>query len=149
MKKILYIDMDGVLADWNTAIKALPQETRDRYAGKIDELHGLFGTLKPLPGAIEAFELLASAFDVYILSTPSWNNPSSWSDKLLWVQQYLGKNAEKRLILSHRKDLNLGAFLIDDRLKNGADKFTGEHIHFGTAKFPGWPSVINYLMART
>ena len=149
MKKILYIDMDGVLADWNTAIKALPQETRDRYADKIDELDGLFGTLKPLPGAIEAFELLASAFDVYILSTPSWNNPSSWSDKLFWVQRYLGKNAEKRLILSHRKDLNLGDFLIDDRLKNGADKFTGERIHFGTAKFSGWPSVINYLMART
>lgn len=148
MRKILYIDMDGVLVDWASTVEALPKETRDRYAGRIDEMDGLFGMLKPSSGAIEAFELLYDHFDVYILSTPSWNNPSSWSDKLLWVQRYLGNKAEKRLILSHRKDLNLGAYLIDDRTKNGADKFTGEHIHFGTSRFPDWSSVINYLMAR-
>ena len=140
--------MDGVLVDWASTVEALPKEIRDQYAGRIDEMDGLFAMLKPLPGAIEAFELLADHFDVYILSTPSWNNASSWSDKLLWVHRYLGQKAEKRLILSHRKDLNIGDYLIDDRLKNGADKFTGEHIHFGTSRFPGWPSVINYLMAR-
>jgi len=35
--------------------------------------------------------------------------------------------------------------LIDDREKNGADKFVGELILFGSEKFPDWKSVIEYL----
>jgi len=48
------------------------------------------------------------------------------------VQKYLGEHAYKRLILSHHKNLNDGHYLVDDRMKNGADKFKGMHIHFGT-----------------
>jgi len=66
-------------------------------------------------------------------------------DKLKWVKKHLGKVSYKRLILSHHKNLNIGDFLIDDRTKNGADKFKGEHIHFGTKKFPNWTSVMKYL----
>ncbi|VEJ18472.1 Uncharacterised protein [Capnocytophaga canimorsus] len=40
----------------------------------------------------------------------------------------------------------MGAILIDDRLKNGTDKFQGRHIHFGTEKFPDWKSVLQELM---
>ena len=39
----------------------------------------------------------------------------------------------------------MGDYLIDDRLRNGAEKFNGEHIHFGTEKFPDWNSVLKYL----
>lgn len=46
------------------------------------------------------------------------------------------------------KNLNIGDFLIDDRTKNGADRFTGEHIHFGTSKFPDWDTVVRYLMVH-
>jgi len=53
----------------------------------------------------------------------------------------------KELILSHHKNLSMGDFLVDDRLKNGADKFCGEHIHFGTEKFPDWASVVTYFKA--
>jgi 5'(3')-deoxyribonucleotidase len=67
---------------------------------------------------------------------------------LLWVQKYLGESAYKRLILSHHKNLNDGHYLIDDRTKNGADRFPGEHIHFGTEQFPDWNSVVSYLKAK-
>ena len=40
------------------------------------------------------------------------------------------------------------AFLIDDRLKNGAERFPGELIHFKTDLFPDWPSVMDYLKDR-
>jgi len=50
------------------------------------------------------------------------------------------------LILSHNKHLNIGDYLIDDRLANGVEKFTGEHIHFGTERFPDWQSVCDYLL---
>lgn len=50
------------------------------------------------------------------------------------------------MILSHHKNLNKWDYLIDDRLKNGVDKFEGEHIHFWTSKFPDWKSVTDYLL---
>ena len=32
--------------------------------------------------------------------------------------------------------------------KNGADKFKGELIHFGTEKFPNWKSICSYLVDK-
>jgi 5'(3')-deoxyribonucleotidase len=102
-----------------------------------------------MPGAVEAFKELSEKFDTYILSTSPWANPSAWSDKLIWVKNYLGPSANKRLILSHHKNLNAGDFLIDDRTKNGVNEFKGEHLHFGTPKFPDWNAVVAYLDQRT
>ena len=102
--------------------------------------------MKPLRGALEAFRKLSQKYDTYILSTAPWNNPTAWSDKLLWVKRYLGKYAYKRLILSHNKNLNFGDYLIDDRLANGAGDFKGELIQFGSEKFKTWEDVLDYLL---
>ncbi len=143
--KILYVDMDNVLVDFPTGIARVSEDVQLEYAGRLDEVPGIFGLMQPIAGAIESFNLLSTMFDTYILSTAPWNNPSAWSDKLLWVQENLGSTAYKRLILSHHKNLNDGDYLIDNRTKNGVDRFRGEHIHFGTTQFPDWPSVISYL----
>jgi 5'(3')-deoxyribonucleotidase len=143
--KILYIDMDGVLVNFQTGIDKLTEQQRQEYLGKEDECPGIFGLMEPQPGAIDAFNELSQLFDTYILSTAPWKNDTAWTDKLNWVKKYLGKPAYKRLILSHNKHLNNGDFLVDDRLANGADKFTGEHLHFGTSQFPNWTSVVKYL----
>lgn len=145
MKKILYIDMDNVLVDFPSGIKKVSNEIAQQYEGKLDEVPGIFSLMEPMPNAINAFADLSKTFDTYILSTAPWENPSAWSDKLLWVKKHLGETAHKRLILSHYKNLNRGDFLIDDRLKNGVEDFLGEHIHFGTERFPDWESVIIYL----
>jgi len=104
--------------------------------------------MEPLPHAVESFEYLASLYDAYILSTWPWENASAWSDKLLWVNQHLGQAAYKRLILTHHKNLNSGHYLVDDRIKNGADRFPGEHILFGSQEFPNWNAVVKYLQSR-
>ena len=101
----------------------------------------------PYEGAINAYHHLARFYDVYILSTAPWNNPSAWSDKLIWVRKWLGTDGYKRLILSHHKNLNKGDFLIDDRLKNGAENFSGELILFGSEQYPNWDSVVDYLIS--
>jgi 5'(3')-deoxyribonucleotidase len=98
--------------------------------------------------SVESFKTLAQRFDTYILSTSPWENPSAWSDKLQWVKRHLGPVAYKRLILTHHKNLNIGDYLIDDRTKNGTDQFKGEHIHFGSPKFPDWRTVTSYLLAQ-
>jgi 5'(3')-deoxyribonucleotidase len=144
--KILYVDMDNVLVDFETGLSHYRQTIIDEYEGRYDEIPNIFNKMRPLNGAIDSFALLSRHFDTYVLSTSPWENPSAWSDKLLWIKQYLGKYAYKRLILTHHKNLNIGDYLIDDRRKNGADRFPGTFIHFGSKKFPDWKSVVNYLI---
>lgn len=118
------------------------------YEGRLDEVPGIFALMSPMADAVASFEELASLFDTYVLSTSPWNNPSAWTDKLLWVKRHLGQPAYKRLILTHHKNLNRGEFLIDDRTKNGAGLFQGEHLLFGSEAFPHWRAVVEYLKAR-
>lgn len=152
-KELLFVDMDGVLVDFYKGVKAYYPDF-DRYAverqreitAALSARHGFFTGLEPIPGAPEAFFRLADFFDVYILSTPDWYGVNSWTEKRIWVEDHLGERAFKRLILSHNKGLFSGRALIDDRLRNGVDRFTGEHIHFGTDKFPDWKAVLKYLL---
>jgi 5'(3')-deoxyribonucleotidase len=146
--KILYVDMDNVLVDFPSGIAKLPESTVRQFEGRLDEVPGIFSLMDPMSEAIESFETLATHYDTYILSTAPWGNPSAWIDKVLWVQKYLGKPAYKRLILSHHKNLNDGHYLIDDRTKNGVDRFRGEHLHFGTERFPDWKAVVAYLLGK-
>lgn len=78
-------------------------------------------------------------------STAPWKNPSAWSDKVTWVTKYLDDVFHKRMVITHRKDLCQGDYLIDDRGKNGTSEFSGEWIEFGSEKFPDWGSVFEYL----
>ena len=145
--------MDGVLVDFKSAYPKLKNHERAKYNptdkpdrdAAYDEVPTIFSRMNPVDGALEAFDLLSQFYDTYILSTAPWDNPSAWSDKLDWVKTNLGRSAYKRLILSHNKHLNYGDYLIDDRDKNGADRFRGELIRFGSARFPDWTSVVEYL----
>lgn len=137
--------MDNVLVNFQSGIDQLDEKAKEEYKDRLDEVPGIFSLMEPMDGALEAFNYLSQHFDTYILSTAPWNNPSAWIDKLLWVKKYLGKYAYKRLILTHHKNLNKGDYLIDDRTKNGVDKFEGIHLHFGTNEFPDWSSILNYL----
>jgi 5'(3')-deoxyribonucleotidase len=152
-KELLFIDMDGVLVDFYQGVKKnypdfdtyLPARQREITA-ELSAREGFFISLEPVEGAVEAFGALSRHYETYILSTPDWHGVNSWSEKRIWVENHLGDLAFKRLILSHNKGLFTGRALIDDRLRNGVDRFNGEHIHFGTERFPDWQSVLAYLL---
>jgi len=148
-KKIIYFDMDGVLVDLAAKIAEYPADVVAKFEkdDMVDQMPALFLDPPPIKGAVDAFNKFVNSdkYDVYILSTAPWENPSAWMHKRLWVDKYLGDGAWKRLILSHNKHLNMGDYLVDDRTKNGAGDFTGELIQFGTDKFPDWDSVVQYL----
>ncbi|SMO51600.1 5' nucleotidase, NT5C type [Fodinibius sediminis] len=143
---IIYVDMDNVLVDFPWGIDQLSDDTRREYQGKFDEIPNFFRDLPPVDGAIDGFHRLSGRYDTYILSTSPWNNPSAWTDKLLWVKDHLPEVGHKRLILSHHKNLNQGDYLIDDRKANGAGQFPGKHLQFGSAEFPDWEAILRYLL---
>jgi len=146
-KKRVFVDMDGVLVDFESGLEKVHPDVRREYGRRIDKIPGMFGLMDPMPGAIDAWNRLCEKYDVHILSTAPWDNPTAWHDKRIWVAEYLGRTAYKRLTLSHNKHLLRGDYLIDDRTANGAGEFEGEHIHFGTDKFPNWENVLEYLDA--
>jgi len=159
-KEILYLDMDNTICDFNSAIIALNPELADIFnkpeteegsvliEEKMIKSPRLFRDLPPMPYAVNTIKRLNEHFDIYFLSTPFDGLPESFMDKKLWLNEHFGKLAYKKLILTHRKDLNVGEYLVDDRLKNGVSEFTGEHIHFATDKFPTWIEVEEYLMGQ-
>jgi len=110
-------------------------------------LPGIYENLEPIKNAIQSVTKLLQheSFDVYFLSTPPWDNPEAWTHKRLWIEKYFGKAVRHRLILTARKDLNIGDFLIDDSKYRGQQKFVGEWLEFGSDKFPDWSSVLKYL----
>jgi 5'(3')-deoxyribonucleotidase len=140
--------MDNVLVDFQSGINQLDLPTKIKYFGRYDEVPGIFAKMLPLKDAVESFNELSEHYDTYILSTSPWENHTAPSDKLKWVKTHLGNKARKRLILTHRKDLNIGDFLVDDRTKNGAGEFRGELIQFGTERFPDWAAVRKYLLDK-
>ena len=139
--------MDNVLVDFSSGIAKLDPNTVNKYQDRLDEVPGIFSLMDPLKNAVASFEILSDHYNTFILSTAPWDNPSAWTDKLLWIKKHLGEKAYKKLILTHRKDLNKGHYLIDDRENNGAGDFDGELILFGSEKFSEWIVVRNYLLS--
>jgi 5'(3')-deoxyribonucleotidase len=146
-KKRLYFDMDGVIVDFDSALKLQSEETLKEYEGREDEIPGLFGQMQPMPDALEAVRKLNERYDCYILSTAPWGNPSAWSDKVIWITRYLDDVFHKKMVITHCKHLCKGDILIDDRDKHGVRDFEGEWIHFGSERFPDWDSVLDYLIS--
>ena len=145
MKRV-FIDMDNVLVDFQSGLDQMSDEIKAEYAGRLDEIPGLFAKMKPMEGAIEAVHELQKHYDLFILSTAPWKNSSAWSDKVDWVKKYLNDVFYKRMVITHRKDLCQGDYLIDDCGKNGTSEFAGEWIHFGSELFPNWNDVLDYLL---
>lgn len=160
-KDIIFIDMDNVLVDFNSGLEKIDPKIKARYdddgTGKphYDDIPGLFSLMEPMPGAIEAIKSLASSpdnYELFILSTAPWDNPSSWTDKLLWVKKHLDSDNPngifyKRLILSHHKNLckQPDSWLIDDREAHGAEEFGERFINFGSDLFPDWDSIVRHF----
>jgi len=138
LKKILYIDLDNVVVDYQSGFKAVSNKKEK----------GFFENMEPVEDAVKSVKKLKKYYNVYFLSTAPWSNPYSWMEKRLWVEKYFPLIGYKKLILTHNKSLLLGDYLIDDRTKNGALDFKGELILFGSQNFPNWDICLNYLLEK-
>jgi 5'-nucleotidase len=144
----IFIDMDGVLADFHT-------EFWYKYTDKQQfpqAAQGFFENLKPLPMAVESFNYLFDNYDVWVATAPSVKNPLCYTEKRLWVEKHLGMRAVEKMIIIPDKSLLVGDILIDDNLSGkGQDRFEGLLIHFdgdalgylGTTGKPDWRVAVN------
>ena len=157
-KKVIYIDMDGVLVDLGKSFDKffeLHPYLKERYKHNPDHIQGVFRNAPPIEGAIEAVKKLQESgkYELFIATSAPWGNPMSASDKRFWIEDYFGNLFHKKMFITHRKDLLMGDYLIDDRTKNGAGDFKGEHLHFGWSweeekwnDYPTWDSILEYLL---
>ena len=118
----IFIDMDGVISDFEKAAK-------EGGFDKRPDLHVDYRNLDVVYGAIEAVAKLNADHEVFIASTPPWTRPEVWSDKREWIEDHF-PILKRKLILTHRKDLLIGDILIDDSRYRGQPDFQGEWYWF-------------------
>jgi len=114
IKKLLYIDLDGVVADFVTAMNAHPLRYQPPYDKDPDTIPGLFKNLKPIKEAISSVNKLLDSkkYEVYFLSTAPWNNTSAWTDKRIWLEEQFGDKINRKLILTHNKTWLKATYLL-------------------------------------
>lgn len=78
MKRI-FIDLDGVIADFERGREDHPLSKTSPYIGRPDRLPGIYENLIPIKGAINAVNKLIESdkYDLYFLSTAPWDNPQA------------------------------------------------------------------------
>lgn len=150
-KKVLWIDMDGVLVNFNGHVEETISKNeffKNEYKGRYDHIPGIFRNPPPIEGAIEAVKKLAESnqYELYIATAAPWGNPMAAMDKRFWIEEHFGRLFHKKMAITHLKHMLKGDYLIDDRTANGAGDFEGLLIQFGTEKFPDWESVLNHLL---
>ena len=122
MKKIIYIDMDGVISDFDKAAK------EGGWTYRPDK-HVDFRNLDLIEGAQSAMIKLNQDFDIFIATTPPWDRPKVWGEKRDWIAEHFPW-LKKKMILTHRKDLLIGDILIDDTRWRGHPDFKGHWYWF-------------------
>ena len=120
--KIIYVDMDGVIANFDKAAKEGGWTHRP-------DLKVNFRNLELIPGAQDALIRLNNDFDIFIATTPPWSRPKVWGEKRDWIVEHFPW-LKKKMILTHRKDLLIGDILIDDSRWRGQPDFKGDWFWF-------------------
>lgn len=151
---LILVDMDDVLSDfdgefyrrWNVRHperKIVPPEVRKRfyikeeltkdYAPLVTEINtekGFIRSLPEIPGGINAVKEISNmGHQVFICTAPLDIYDNCVLEKYRWVDEHMGFEWTKKLIITKEKALIKGDILIDDKpdIKN-EDKAIWEHV---------------------
>jgi 5'-nucleotidase len=140
MKRKLFFDMDGVLADFINS--PMIKNGKDRGYGEYPEMFekGFFLNLPLIEGALVNVRRYAKEYDVYILSQPVQESSHSYTEKVTWIHRYFPELSDK-IILTQDKGLvaRAGHILVDDNKEKWEGPWTKHHgifFHFKPNKKP-------------
>ena len=88
MKRVIYCDMDGVVADFNAEPNAVARFKTEK---------NFFFNLKPIEINVKAVKELARYNEVYILTASP--NPRADKDKIKWLKKYMPFIAKENIII--------------------------------------------------
>lgn len=124
----LYLDLDGVVADFEGGFQKIFKKHHKSISDiemwkHINEYGTFFQDIEPFKGALHFFDLLASNFDIMILTAcPKSNYWDAAKQKKQWVKTHMSPNVMVLPVLGGKnKALFMnepGDILIDDFEKN-------------------------------
>lgn len=157
-ERTVLIDMDGVMADFDTAAIAsidkklvvprsqfyIAQDYPEELRKEIEAAYnspGFFEHLEPMPGLLEAWQtLIDNGYTPRVASAPLSSNPTAIEGKIKWLDKIMvpefGPKVVEEAIIDKNKWKHPGLVLIDDRpdVPRGPDSqhiAQWEHILFG------------------
>jgi 5'-nucleotidase len=156
---LVLVDQDNVLADfdagfsvrWRERYPAIPfvEPSARRAFNPVDDLPaecreagvelyssaGFFLDLTPVPGGPEAVRaMLELGWDVRICTSPIARYRHCVAEKFAWVEEHLGADWVRRIVLTADKTLVHGDWLIDDKPKiTGSRAPSWRHALFDSA----------------
>lgn len=148
MSKIIYVDLDEVLADFSGS-EALKKGNKV-YGPPEMYVPDFFLDLKPVKGAHQIiYQLIQDGFDVQILTQPVANSPISYTEKAQWVLKHFPVLGGK-INMSQDKGNFVGAYLIDDntKWKEPFEKNGGKFLHFNLIYSSGymWKDIYEMIL---
>lgn len=149
-KKIVYLDMDDVIADFKRDAKC----HKGQFCVEFMYEEGFFLNLKPVEGSQFSVRTIANmGFDIWILTQPLAENADSYTEKAKWISMWFPELYSK-IIMTQNKGLHLGDYLIDDNEAKWKNKFEatgGKFVHF---EYEGdhrmsWHSIVEFFKQET
>ena len=127
MRKRIYLDLDGVMADFDAhfpAVFGLDHKSLadDDMWGKINSHPSYFRDMPPCAGALEFFDEIRHLDPIILTACPRTNYKNAATQKRAWVRQHLSVGIMVLPVMGgHNKPLFMhapGDILIDDFEKN-------------------------------
>lgn len=117
----LFIDLDGVLADLDTAYAAIAGTPPDKKLDNLDwravvAVPHFYANLPPMPDMETLWDYVSTWPDVVILTGVPTSVPTAAADKRAWVTRHLGAHVPMIACKSREKSLHAkaGDILVDD-----------------------------------
>lgn len=148
MKKIVFVDMDDTIADFQGSHHFPKDQCREH----IHEMYNtnFFLSLKVIKGALVAVrQIIRMGYDVQILSQPLAESAHSYSEKVQWIGLHFPELISK-INFTQDKGLFRGDYLIDDNPQKWKEKFEangGKFIHFDYTQDheKNWKQIAEFL----
>lgn len=152
MKKrpTVYVDMDDTAVNYSKQLSIYKAKYPSyQYPQSIV---GFFSTMEPMPDFIESWNMLKEHYDMAFCTRPSIYNLNSYTEKAVWVRDYMGGIEaldDLNLVPKKQRIGEVGDYLIDDYEIHGQTEFRGEFLKFGpNGQFKNWKDVTNYLLEK-